>query len=262
MRANFEPLFQEYEKTIHLNTQAVLRRITEGDYGVGGEVAGLLRSKLLNLFRNPFSVKLILELMPGFVENMHPTDPGRYRDYLRVLRGNKPQKRHICQELGITEEEYEEWLRILFLILDPLIDGQSSLYDQMVSSLRGNRETFLMVTVFTYSDKTCLLSDKGIVLQVQDDIHGAWSFNLSSNAFITYSFSNISEFYQNYRGPKPQIPNSGMNHLKDVLKDVAYVVHVHDDLDFLAKYNQQALYQCHGNVYNSKKTCHGVRMIT
>ena len=60
LRANFEKLFQEYEGTIELNTRSTLYKICNGNESVESEAKELLRSKLLNFFRNPFSVKKVL----------------------------------------------------------------------------------------------------------------------------------------------------------------------------------------------------------
>lgn len=179
LRANLEKTFQEYERSIELNSRSIIQKITSvsGGNDFDREAEELFRSKLLNFFRNPFSVKKVLNSLPDLMKNMHPTDPDRYREYLRVLNGDKPQKQHICQALDITEQEYEEWLRSLFFMLNPMIAGQPSFYDQMVSALRGNRETFLMVTVFTYSAEACLLSDRGFVIPFEDDEHDGWGFN-------------------------------------------------------------------------------------
>ena len=258
LRGNLEKLFQEYEGTIELNTRSILHKISNGNDSVESEAKELLRSKLLNFFRNPFSVKKVLNSLPDRMENLHPTDPDHYRDYLRVLSGDKPQRQHICQALDITEQEYEEWLRSLFFMLNPMIAGQPSFYDQMVSGLRGNRETFLMVGVFTYSAEACLLSDRGFVIPFEDDEHDGWSFNLAANAFVIYSFTDIDLFYKNYSGSKPPIPVRGMEHVKDMLNDGTYVVHRCDDLDALRAYNRNAVYQCHEHVYGSRKEYHGV----
>ena len=195
------------------------------------------------------------------MKDLHPKDPRHYRDYLRVLSGAKPQRKHICQSLDISEQEYDEWLRSLFFMLNPMIDGQPNIFDQMINTIHGDRETVSMVTVCTYTDETCLLSDRGIVFLREDDEHDAWIFNLAANAFITYSFSNIERFYHNHPGPKPPIPAGGMDLMKDLLKNRTYVVHHHDDLDKLEKYNQEALAQCHEHVYNSRKDCFGIHVL-
>ena len=260
LRANFERLFQEYERTIKFNTCSVLQKISEGNHNIQSEATILLRSKFLNFFRNPFCVKKVLNSLPDRMKNSHPTDPSHYRDYLRVLDGSKPQRKHTCKSLGISEQEYKEWLRCLFFMLNPMIDAQPNFYDKMINEILGNRETFSMVTVCTYTDKTCLLSDRGIVFLREDDEHDAWSFNLAGNAFITYSFGNIERFYHNHPGPKPPIPFGGMDLMKDLLKNRTCVVHYPDDLDKLEIYNQEALAQCHEHVYNSKKDCYGIHV--
>ena len=74
------------------------------------------------------------------------------------------------------------------------------------------------VHVFTFSSKKCLLSDKGYVyFTADDDVHQAWCFNLDSYSFVTYSFSEIDQFYFNHEGPKPYISAGGRDQVKKIL---------------------------------------------
>lgn len=50
IRANFERIFQEYERTIKFNTRSVLQKISEGDHNIQREATILMRSKFLNFF--------------------------------------------------------------------------------------------------------------------------------------------------------------------------------------------------------------------
>ena len=258
LRANFESLFQEYERDIRRNTHALLEKVKRRDHNRETEVRELLRSKLLNFFRNPFSVKKVLDSLPDFMTDLYPTDPRANDEYARVLNGNKPQMLHVCRALGISEEQYRRWLSSLFFMLNPMIPGQPNFYDQMLKGLCGNRETLFGVHLFTYSDKTCLLSDTGITTLDEGNTHEAWSFNLASNAFVTYSFSNIERFYDLQPDPKPPIPAIGMESIKDITKDHIDIRHYHDSLEVLSAHNQRVIQQCHQNVYSASKRLYGV----
>ena len=261
LRSNFEKLFQGYEYNIRLNTDAVLRKIARGDDSVGSEIVELFRSKILNFFRNPFSVKKVLNSLPSLMGDLYPTNQTHYNDYLRVLKGSKPQRQYICQALGISEQEYEQWLRSLFLMLNPMVEGQPSFFDQMVRALYGDRETFLMVWIFTYSDESCLLSDRGFVIPFDHEEHEGWSFNLSAKAFAMYSFTNIESFYRNFPGSKPPILVRRMNVAKELWKNTVHVRHFSDDLNALMAYNESTVFQCHEHVYSSREKCLGVRIL-
>ena len=259
LRANFESLFQEYEREIRRHTNALLEKVKRRERNIEKEVRELLRSKLLNFFRNPFSVKKVLDSLPDFMTDLCPTDPRSNDEYSRVLNGNKPQMQHVCRVLRISEELYRRWLSSLFFMLKPMIPGRPNFYDQMLRALCGNRETLFGVHLFTYSDKTCLLSDTGITtLYDEDNTHEAWSFNLASNVFVTYSFSNIARFYDLQPDPKPPIPEIGMESIKDITKDRIDIRHYHDSLDVLGAHNQRVVQQCHQNVYGARKEWYGV----
>ena len=261
LRSNFERLFHGYERNIRLNTDALLRKVSCGNDGVGSEIVELFRSKLLNFFRTPFSVKKVLNSLPSLMGNLYPTDQAHLNDYLRVLEGSKPQMQYVCQALDISEEEYEQWLRSLFLMLNPMIVGQRSFFDQMVKALCGDRETYLIVWVFTYANEACLLSDRGFVIPFEQKDHEGWAFNLSANAFAIYSFTNVESFYRNFPGPKPPISARGMSAAKDSWKSVVHVRHIAENLDALKAYNESAVFQCHEHVYSSREMCHGVRIL-
>ena len=261
LRANFESLFQQYEKDIRRYTHTLLEKVERGDRNVGNEVFQLLRSKFLNFFRNPFSVKRVLDSLPDFMTELHPTDPKAYDDYVRVLNGNKPQMLYICRMLGISEEQYRRWLASLFFMLYPMNSGQPNLFDQIIRELRGNRETLFGVHLFTYSDKACLLSDTGIAtLDDGKNVHEAWSFNLTSRAFITYSFSEIEPFYHLHPDPKPPIPVIGMEGIKDITQNLVSFSPYRNHLEVLSAHNQRVIRQCHQNVYGASKRWYGVEL--
>lgn len=191
------------------------------------------------------------------MKDLHPTDPRVYDDYTRVATGNKPHMQYICRALGISEEEYQRWLLGLFFILNPMIEGQPNFYDEMLRALCGNRDTWLMVHIFTYSKESCLLPDTGFTTP-GDDVHEAWSFNLTSRAFVTYSFSDIERFYHSQPEPKPPIPAVGIDSIKNITKDLISIQHYHDRLDVLSVYNQRVVLQGHEHVYGARKTWYGV----
>ena len=190
-------------------------------------------------------------MLPKHMMELRPTDRKLYETYARVMEGSKPQQERLIEKLGISEREYETWLRSLFFLLQPMLPGHPNIYEEILRSLRQDRETFFMVNVFTFSSNWCLLSDKGyIYTSVDDDVHQAWSFNLDSKSFATYSFSEIDQFYFNNKGPKPIIPYGGRERIKTILNEEPTPVrYYHDELEALKAYNQRALFQCHEHVY-------------
>lgn len=259
LRSNLEARFQQYEKGVRQNTNALLQKLNSGDENISYETFELFRSKLLNFFRNPYSVKKILNSLPTLMLNVHPTNPSVYNDYLRVLNGNKPHMKYVCAKLEISESEYERWLRLLFLMLEPMIPGQPNFFEQFFRTLCGNRETWFMAQVFSYSDKTCLLSDRGFTtLNDENDVHESWNFNLSAQAFVIFSFSHLERFYHNHPGPKPPIPSIGIERMKDFTKDMMSIRHYRNRYDMLSVYNQQVVAQSHQHVFGASKKLEGI----
>ncbi len=251
LRANFENLFRKYEKDVCRHTIALRKQRSRGNTSAIPEAQGLFLEKMLNVFRNPFNIREALDILPANMTEYRPTDRQLYETYERVIEGRKPQQKHLVDKLGISEREYEKWLRSLFFLLQPMLPGQPNLYEEILRNFRRNYDTFFMVSVFTFSSNWCLLSDKGCVyFSVDDDVHQAWCFNLDSRSFVTYSFSEIDQFYFDHRGPKPFIPHGGREQVKAVLNEEPTPVrYYHDELEVLKAYNQRALFQCHEHVY-------------
>ena len=249
LRANFENLFHKYEKDVFRHTIALRKQRSRRNTNAIPEAQSLFLTKMLNVFRNPFNIKEALSMLPKHMTEYRPTDRQLYETYLRVMEGQKPQQKHLIDKLGISDREYDIWLRSLFFLLQPMLPEQPNLYDEILKSFRRDRDTFFMVNVFTFSSNWCLLSDRGSVyFSVDDDVHQAWCFNLDSNSFVTYSYSKIDQFY--FKGPKPYIPRGGREQVKTIINEEPTPVrYYHDELGPLKTYNRMALFQCHEHVY-------------
>ena len=250
LRANFESLFQEYEKHVVKHTVAFRKALSSGSRQMIPEVPRLFRTKMLSVFRNPFNIEEALSLLPDLTQ-YHPTDPQLYQTYLRVTKERRPQQKYLVGKLGISDREYDRWLRSLFFLLRPMLPQRSNLYEQILQGICRDRDRFFMVNVFTFSSRRCLLSDKGYTyFSGDDDVHQAWCFNLGSYSFVTYSFSEIDQFYYNLKATKPYIPSGGREQVKTILNEEPTPVRVYyDQEDALRVYNQRVLRQCHEHVY-------------
>ena len=251
LRANFENLFHKYEKDVCRHTIALRKQRSRGNTNAIPEAQSLFLTKMLNVFRNPFNIEQTLSMLPKHMTEYRPTDRQLYETYLRVMEGQKPQQKHLIDKLGISEREYDIWLRSLFFLLQPMLPEQPNLYEEILRALRRDRDTFFMANVFTFSSNLCLLSDKGYVYySVDDDVHQAWCFNMTSDSFVVYSFSKIDQFYSNHKGPKPYMPHGGLEQVKTIINEEPTPVrYSHDEVGPLKIYNQSALSQCHEHVY-------------
>lgn len=250
VRYNFEKLFHHYEVSIKTNTESLISKLPTVGADVTSEILNIFLSKFLNFVRNPYSIKKVLNTFPQ-LRRLHPNDPVHYKNFERVLNGRKPQQAYICEKLGITENEYVDWLSIIFILLTQLDKSQPNLLEQVVKGLYENKETFIMVIIYTYDDKTCLLSDRGYSIPLPESDHLAWDFNLYSNGFIRYIFGNLDLL----------APTSAPKELIEKFKARSKSINVHNvinDFNALAQYNKHVVYQCHKNVFNSSTTCYGL----
>lgn len=122
LRLNFESLFHRYEKYIEIHTNSLLAKLNTGDSDIKAEIIDLFAAKLLNFVRNPFCIQKVLNTFPGIV-NYNPTDPTLFASYQRIVTGKKPQQEYLCSTLGISDAQYVEWLRLLFMLLTPMASG-------------------------------------------------------------------------------------------------------------------------------------------
>jgi hypothetical protein len=129
LRRNFESLFHKYENYIEAHTKSLLAKLNGGGRDIKAEIIDLFAAKLLNFVRNPFSIVKVLNSFPG-VASYDPVDPALLADYRRIVSGRKPHQAHLCTQLGISDAQYVEWLRLLFMLLVPMAEGRSNFFEQ------------------------------------------------------------------------------------------------------------------------------------
>ena len=249
VRYNFEKLFHQYESDIRINTESLISKLHMAEADIKSEILNLYLSKLLNFIRNPYSIKKVLNTFP-LLRNIHPTDPIHYKNFERVINGRKPQQRYLCNQLGVTEDEYVDWRSVIFLLLTSLKEEQPNILEQSVKGLFEDKGLFITVYVHTFDDKTCFLSDRGYSIPLPEEDHMAWDFNLYSKGFIRYVFGNIDLLVPNAPKNLIEIFNAGPKFIN--------VYNIRNDLKALAQYNKNVVYQCYQNVFNSSFECYGL----
>lgn len=247
---NFEKLFQKYESSIRSNTQSLLGKLPFIGANIQPEALNIFISKFLNFVRNPYSVKKILNTFPQLI-NVHPTDPVHYKNFERILNGRKPHQEYLCRKLGISNSEYTEWLAIIFLLLAPLDKEKPNLLEQIIRRQYESPESFIMILIYSYDEKSCLLSDRGYSIPLSQKEHMVFEFNLCSSAFIRYSFSSIDAL------TPPEVSRWLIEDFKSRPKKIG-VHHFANDLNALEQYNKNVVYQCFETVFNSSTECYGL----
>jgi hypothetical protein len=248
-RFNFEDFFGQYESTVRMNTLELLKkpRTSNSDFSKG--VLEIFAAKMMNLIRNPYSIKKILNTFGGMLQ-FHPTNPGFLEDYRAVLAGKKPQQEHLCRELGIDADEYRKWLLVIFMALFRPHPDEINLMEGTFKGLFENPSLQATVYIYEYinehADKRCLLSDRGYWDPSQEP-HVSFSFNLRSDAFIIYTFTDIEKFAGRTVG------RSVIDAFNGRLKNV-HVTFTENDLAALSSYNRNVIYQCARSVYCSSQS--------
>lgn len=250
LRLNFEALFHKYESDIEAHTKSLLAKLNANDPDIKAEIIDLFAAKLLNFVRNPFSIVKVLNTFPK-VASYDPTDPALLAYYRRIVSGTKPHQTHLCNQLGISDAQYVEWLRLLFMLLVPMAQDGSNLFEQMIKNLFENRKMHAAAFVCEYDNDRCLLSDRGFSQPIADGPHMAFSFNLCATAFVDYAFADPATLVQGKASPEfiaraiaawEQLPEKQIN-----------VTFLRNNLELLKRFNRRAVEQCYRRVYCSTK---------
>ena len=243
VRANLERAFGTYEAKIGKLTAKLLRAHAARSNVVNQELFDLFVAKMVNFVRNPFSVAKVLNTF-GVMGQHHPTDPQVYAEYQRILTGRRPQQAYLCAKLGISDEQYGAWLRVVFMLLTPLADGQVTMLEHALGTLFGDRDHALHIHLHTYSTERCLLSDRGWTVPVPEDRHLVFDFNLSAQAFIRYAFLD----YEATLGyPLPRMIRQGLSRGPKVVQ----LSYLHDDLVALDVFHRRIIEQSFERVFSS-----------
>lgn len=249
-RYNFEKLFYPYEANIKSNTESLISKLTCPNADVKSEIFNIFLAKFINFVRNPYSIQEILKTFAS-LKNVYPTNPIHYKNFVRVLNGRKPHQSYLCEQLNISEEEYRDWLAIIFLSLTSFEENQPKFLEQMIKELYEDPERYIGVMIYTYDDKTCLLSDRGYSIPSPENKHMIWDFNLYSHGFIRYAFSDLEAVTR--KGTSQHIVEKYKASPKSIK-----VYHESNDLSALEQYNRHVVYQCYKNVFNSSSECYGI----
>jgi hypothetical protein len=251
LRSNLEQLFQKYEQGIERHTRALLEKLSQRELDVREELVELFAAKLLNFVRNPFCIEKVLNSFPG-VANVQPTNPGLLATYRQIIAGKRPHQSHLCAQLGISDQRYAEWLRMLFMLLAPISPDGANLFEGVIKGLLENRGSHIGAFLAVYDQPCVLLSDRGFAQPVADDPRiMAMSFNLCSTAFIDFAFADAATLLQG-RANHEFVARALANWKKRAVSTVNLTV-MHNDRTLLARYNRRVVEQSHSRVYCAVK---------
>jgi hypothetical protein len=250
LRLNFESLFHKYEGYIETHTKTLLAKLNMQSSDIKAAIIDLFAAKLLNFVRNPFCIQKVLNTFPD-IASYDPTDADLRADYRRIVTGRKPHQGHLCQQLGINDVQYVEWLQLLFMLLVPMADGHLNFFDQTIKRLLEDRKKYIAAFVCEYDNPSCLLSDRGFSQPIEDGPHMAFSFNLCATAFVHYFFSDPATLLEGKAHPE-FLANAVANRDSSLPAQIE-VTYRRNDLDMLARYNRRVVEQCAERVFCSAK---------
>jgi len=253
VRANLEQVFGTYEGRVSDLTAKLLQAHAARSNSVGQELFDLFVAKMVNFIRNPFSVAKVLNTF-GAMAQHHPTNRQIYARYERILTGRRPQQAYLCAQLGITDEQYGAWLRVLFMLLTPLADGQVTMLEQAFGAMYEDREHALLIHLHTYSTERCLLSDRGWTVPIPEGDNLAFDFNMSAQAFIRYAFLDYDAVLG--RPVPPMIRDSLSRGQK-----VAHLTYFHDDLAALDVFHRRIIEQSFERAFSSGPSPYGITVV-
>ncbi len=251
LRWNLEQLFQKYERGIERHTRSLLEKVARDQFDVNEELIELFAAKLLNFVRNPFCIEKAINSFPG-IAGFQPTDAALLTAYRQIIAGKRPHQAHLCGQLGISDQRYEEWLRMLFVLLAPINLNGGNLFEGCVKGLFENRASHIGVFLGVYDEPGVLLSDRGFSQPIADSPKMmALSFNLSPTAFVDFAFADVATLLEGRA--HPEFLKSALENWKKRALPTVNLTLMRNDRAQLARFNRRVVEQCHSRVYCSVK---------
>jgi hypothetical protein len=252
IRNNLEQLFQRYERDVASHSLALIRKLKDGDAAIKKEIVELFAAKLLNFLRNPFSIRKVLDTF-GSVANCQFTDALISAEFDKAIVGTRPQRDQVCGRFGIDGNQYDQWLRVLFLLLTDTPRREFSLFEQFVKHLLESHRTRVYVAqeATADADRVFLLSDRGFN-EFRTDLTSlglgeasTFEFNLYSRACLSFTFID----------PTPLITNGRLPafFVDEKMRANVTVIHVINNRELLVSYNQRTISHCAKAVFSSRK---------
>lgn len=249
LRRNFEALFQRYEADIQNLTVSLLAKLNAGSQDLEAEIVGLFAAKLLNFVRNPYSVAKVLNTFPGLGQ-YDPTNSLLLAEGDRIVSGRKPHQAHLCGQLGISDAQYVEWLRVLFMLLTPMAENRPNFFEEIIGALFEDRTKYIAAIICDYDHDRCLLSDRGFSQAVADGPLLSFSFNLCGTAFVDYMSADPATLVQG-KAPPERIASAIAS--RERRQQPVNVTFLRNNLDMLRRYNRRVVDQCYERVFCSAK---------
>lgn len=262
LRKNFERSFGKYEEKIDVSTSSLLKKLHANDPNILDELNDVLRLKFLNFIRNPYNILKVLNSI-GMLADHYPAQQPLLDEYRLLEKRNDAGIQHICHVFGVTREQYLRWMKVIFLSLIDIGNGETML-ESLIRELFENKEYATAATIYGISDihpdKKVALSDRSYVdYSAVANGELMMAFNLNANYFIKFALLDVNRFMD---ANVPAHVNKEKFRATYLTLNKTVNIYLNKDneeaLLALANYNQNAVYQCHSRVFCSVPVIYGV----
>ena len=252
-RYNFELFFRKYEDRLHNLTVSLIKKTREGiEAYISDELREIFALKLLNSFRNPYRIKVTLEII-GVLSKHRPVDESSNNIYQKIEQNRNDYSKSIAEEFGVNEDEYVQWIKSLFILLCLDIKENKNILDLLIENVFTSKQ--IRVAIDYYADKNSenyvVLPDTGYVKICPNPTSLIYQFNLSANILLSYIIQevNMTEFAQS----EVNMP------IGDIQKIISQITNIHyqtriNNLETLSEFNKLAISQSHSKVFCKGKT--------
>ncbi len=257
---SLEGLYGDYEREIGQLSKSLIKKVSLNDPNIIDELIRIFILKVLNSFRNPYCIKKTLNTV-GDLSDFIPADETLKFIYKKIENGIDPTRPDISTTFDVSEGEYVKWIKALFNLLAVKDHSGVNIMESTLVSMFEKPSNIVHIYVCTYSgeheDKYVTLSDRGFTILTDNDAHTTYEFNLSSNSFITYIFTDIRKSALSFFGDNQEfiekIIVGNESHKKDVR-----VQFIPNNLEILNRYNKNVVYQSHSKVFCKGSEIYGL----
>ena len=250
-RDNFEQYFVQLERQIEYLTGKILT-CKQLDREV---LLTLFNAKLMNVIRNPYCILSTLNTYSDICQYI-PTDKKLAKYFIKIesLKTNQL----ILNELRVGQEEFRQWLKIIFYLVVPIScpNGEYlNFMSDIIKKLFDIKKFRIFIAIVTHEKQICLLSDRAHVdlsKALSGDAVG-YEFNLTKNAFMHIRFSkNNLESIPNI--PDHIIEKFRKQGINRITQPAIRINKISDDDQLFSAYNARVIYQCHRHFYAADKS--------
>lgn len=249
-RLCFENLFERLERKVASQTNKIL----DNDEFTVGDFLDVIKTKFLNMIRNPYCIKFTLNNFSA-IKDLYPKDTDLNSKFKKIEALKVSSE--ILEKFLVTESDYKDWLKIIFLMITPLNKNRYIL-DDVVENFFNLEKFYHLIYLCKFTNKTCLLSDRGYVnlSELFENSDGmSFGFNLRHDSFIYLTFfpNDLVKIAKDIIGLSGEniariLKEKGVTQIQTGLSIQLSI----DNLELLKSYNKHVIYQCFNNVFAAK----------